>query len=88
MNINHILRVVHSSLREIGKRNGIGGRSGKWREIERNHLREEPSCCACGGVKNLQVHHEKPFHLHPELELVDTNLITLRLYQPASPSSA
>lgn len=32
---------------------------------------------ACGGVKLLQVHHKKPFHLDPSLELDLTNLITL-----------
>jgi hypothetical protein len=28
-------------------------------------------------VKKLEVHHIKPFHLHPELELEPKNLITL-----------
>jgi 5-methylcytosine-specific restriction endonuclease McrA len=33
---------------------------------------------ACGYKgKNLQVHHIKPFHLHPHLELDPQNLITL-----------
>jgi 5-methylcytosine-specific restriction endonuclease McrA len=31
----------------------------------------------CGHDKDLNVHHIKPFHEFPELELVDANLITL-----------
>lgn len=31
----------------------------------------------CGGTKNLEVHHVKPFHIDPTLELDPTNLITL-----------
>ena len=34
-------------------------------------------CRGCGTKKHLQVHHKKPFHLHPELELDPKNLITL-----------
>ena len=30
------------------------------------------SCQWCGGTTHLEVHHIKPFHLDPELELVDT----------------
>lgn len=31
----------------------------------------------CGSKTILEVHHIRPFHLHPELELDDQNLITL-----------
>ena len=31
----------------------------------------------CGGKVKLEVHHKKPFHIHPELELDPTNFITL-----------
>lgn len=34
-------------------------------------------CQMCGGTEKLQVHHIHPFHLHPELELEQQNLITL-----------
>lgn len=38
----------------------------------------EPACMACGHRgRGLQVHHIKPFHLHPNLELDPNNLITL-----------
>lgn len=35
------------------------------------------ACAICGRDKNLNVHHKKPFHLHPELELDPTNFVTL-----------
>lgn len=41
------------------------------------HVRKHPECAACGSKKKLQVHHIKPFHLYPELELEESNLITL-----------
>lgn len=31
----------------------------------------------CGGKRKLEVHHIKPFHTHPHLELFSGNLITL-----------
>lgn len=52
-------------------------RSPKWPATERAFLKAFPMCQACGGVSQLEVHHKQPFHLHPELELVWTNLITL-----------
>lgn len=42
-----------------------------------NHLDQHRTCSVCGGDKRLEVHHIKPFHLHPELELDPLNLITL-----------
>lgn len=56
-------------------------RSAKWPEVMKAHLKEEPLCAVCkskGKLLNaLNVHHCLPFHLHPDLELDDTNLITL-----------
>jgi 5-methylcytosine-specific restriction endonuclease McrA len=52
-------------------------RSPEWRHVERTHLLHEPRCQACGTSYKPQVHHIAPFHLHPELELVEVNLITL-----------
>lgn len=52
-------------------------RSGKWPAVEKSHLLKQPTCQACGGVKQLAVHHRQPFHLFPTLELDPTNLITL-----------
>jgi hypothetical protein len=52
-------------------------RSPKWPYVQKLHLKLEPVCAACGSTKQLQVHHKKPFHLFPELELDLHNLITL-----------
>ncbi|HEY0753147.1 MAG TPA: hypothetical protein VGD98_04230 [Ktedonobacteraceae bacterium] len=61
---------------EIALRHGIA-RSPQWSRVEKAHLLIEPACVVCGVRKGLQVHHIKPFHLHPALELNPTNLITL-----------
>lgn len=52
-------------------------RNPRWDELADEHLRENACCAACGGKKKLQVHHIKPFHLFPELEMEPSNLITL-----------
>lgn len=53
-------------------------RSPEWRRVAREHLLREPRCVVCGYKgRHLQVHHIKPFHLHPHLELDPQNLITL-----------
>ena len=53
-------------------------RSPEWRRVAKEHLRHQPTCAACGYKgRKLQVHHIKPFHLHPNLELDPDNLITL-----------
>ena len=51
-------------------------RSGKWPALERDWLKVHPACAACGCRDRVSVHHKRPFHLHPELELKPTNLIT------------
>jgi 5-methylcytosine-specific restriction protein A len=56
-------------------------RNPRWRGVAHQHLLLEPLCQVCGGTKLLQVHHKKPFHLFPELELVLANLITLCEYR-------
>lgn len=48
-----------------------------WDEAAHAFLLKNPTCAACGTRKRLQVHHKKPFHLHPELELDPDNLIVL-----------
>ena len=52
-------------------------RSGRWPAVRAKHLKINPSCAVCGANKHLEVHHIKPFHAHPELELDPQNLITL-----------
>ncbi len=62
---------------EIARRHGRE-RSPEWPRVEKEHLLREPACVACGHKGHgLQVHHIRPFHLHPQLELDPNNLITL-----------
>lgn len=55
-------------------------RSSHWSTVRKHHLQNHPTCAACGGTEKLQVHHKQPYHLHPDLELEPTNLITLCEY--------
>lgn len=52
-------------------------RSPEWPKVRKAHLAKFPTCAMCGTKNKLEVHHIKPFHLHPELELEPSNLITL-----------
>lgn len=52
-------------------------RSNEWPKVEKDFREKNPTCAACGSTNKLNVHHKKPFHLHPELELDENNLITL-----------
>ena len=54
-------------------------RSPKWSRFRDSHLDSEACCQICGQFdrKYLVVHHIKPFHLFPELELDPDNLITV-----------
>lgn len=52
-------------------------RSSRWRKVRAEHLLRQPVCQACGRNKSLEVHHIKPFHSHPSLELDPDNLVTL-----------
>ena len=47
----------------------FGSRSYEWSKIRNEFLKENPTCAACGRNKKLEIHHIKPFHLNPELEL-------------------
>lgn len=54
-------------------------RSPEWPAVRKAFLEKHPVCAACGKTKliGLQVHHKKPFHLFPDLELEPSNLMTL-----------
>jgi 5-methylcytosine-specific restriction enzyme A len=52
-------------------------RSYEWSKVRNEFLKTHNICAVCGTSKDLQVHHIKPFHLRPELELDPDNLITL-----------
>ena len=72
--LKHHLR-VRASLKHEAKK--ASERSPRWKIVEHDFVRLNPDCAACGGREHLQVHHEHPFHLHPELELDPKNLIGL-----------
>jgi len=69
--INHLIDVAR------GKHPLDLPRSGHWPTVRKYHLQMHPVCEVCGGSQKLEVHHIRPFHLHPELELSPSNLITL-----------
>lgn len=66
------LAAVPETLRALAE-----GRSAGWPALRRAHLLVEPACTACGTRADLDVHHVRPFHLYPELELDAANLQTL-----------
>ena len=53
------------------------GRSGKWPAVRAAWLRVYSTCEACGGTKDLEVHHIVPFSQDKSKELDSTNFITL-----------
>lgn len=55
------------------------GRSPKWQTVRNAFLDKHPNCEACGNGnrKQLNVHHKVPFHVAPERELDESNLVTL-----------
>jgi len=77
--LKHRYRLAVSRRREAKKR---VNRSPRWPHVEKLHLALHGRCAGCGSTVHLQVHHRKPFHLHPELELEPTNLITLCMDGP------
>jgi len=52
-------------------------RSSGWSKTRKQHLEKQPRCAACGKDTKLEVHHIKPVHKYPELELDPENLVTL-----------
>ena len=52
-------------------------RSAKWDSVRDGIVRDHPYCALCSSTEDLEVHHKKPFHLHPELELAPSNCIVL-----------
>jgi len=70
-----VKRVQSARAREKAK---ASQRSGKWVTVRKKFLAKNKKaglgCAACGNTVGLQVHHVRPYHLHPELELVESNL--------------
>jgi 5-methylcytosine-specific restriction protein A len=70
--LSHTLDVEKGKIPKGGPK-----RSPQWAAARKEHLKNFPKCAICEGTQQLNVHHIKPFHLHPELELDPKNLITL-----------
>lgn len=78
--IRHIKAAWHEAKKNhpiLAKLAGEPPRSDKWPTVEHAFRARNPNCAACNGTEKINVHHKKPFHLHPELELEPSNLITL-----------
>lgn len=60
-----------------GKHPLTSKRSSHWPTVRKQYLLKHPTCAVCGGKDKLELHHIRPFHLHPDLELDPTNFITL-----------
>ena len=72
-----MIKRLFKAFTEAVKGKPLAVRSSRWETVRKRHLKAFPTCAACGCGQHLQVHHIKPFHLNPELELEDSNLITL-----------
>ena len=72
--IKHAFNLLRHSFRDVGI---SAKRSNHWPTVEKHFREAHPTCAACGGNKRLNIHHIKPFHIFPQLELDPTNLITL-----------
>lgn len=74
---HYAYHVPATAISNIAHAAGLTSRSTEWPRVRREWLKDHDFCAACGGKLCLQVHHKKPFHLHPELELNKLNFITL-----------
>lgn len=74
--MNRFITCIHDAI--LGK--PVALRSSRWETVRKHFLRTQTTCAACGIDKRLQVHHIKPFHLNPRLELDPQNLIVLCEY--------
>ena len=52
-------------------------RSPQWSGVRDAFLKTHKECAACGGAKNIQIHHVQSFATHPQLELDPTNFLPL-----------
>ena len=71
MSIKHLKEVIKGKVPLFKKR------SSKWPSLRKAFLFNNSECAACGCKEFLEVHHIKPFHSNPELELEETNLMVL-----------
>lgn len=74
MHVKDAAEIQHD---DVQKAKPAALRSSHWPGVRHIHLQLQPACQWCGSTEHQEVHHVKPFHLHPELELDAMNLITL-----------
>ena len=72
-----MLHKILNALTGAGGSKPSAQRSSEWPRVRKEHLAKEPRCRVCGSRGDLNVHHVRPYHLFPELELHADNLITL-----------
>ena len=76
---------IHDLFPEWGFAEAFGTpRDPQWDAVRDRHVSQHPVCRCCGRRENLQVHHVKPYHLFPELELDPANLLTLCVGGPVN----
>lgn len=52
-------------------------RDPRWHALDKKLLQKNPYCALCKRKHGCVGHHKVPFHIKPELELVESNIITL-----------
>jgi len=72
-----IRRLAKHALDILQDKTDGASRSANWPKVRDAHLALNPACVVCGGTKSVEVHHIKPFHLFPALELEATNFVSL-----------
>lgn len=73
-----LLQTVGIEPYAVGHPLRVAGRASGWTALRQRHLRTNPVCIITGAKVNLDVHHVRPVHLFPELELDPSNLRTIR----------
>jgi 5-methylcytosine-specific restriction endonuclease McrA len=73
-----VLNRIVKAFRKLRDPRSCGeARSPQWEKVRDAFLKTHDSCAICDGKEKLNVHHKKPFHLFPEDELKEENLVTL-----------
>lgn len=72
--LNFIEKITPSGRAKLGG----ASRSPHWETFKKEYaVTHLPVCAVCGGTADLNLHHLKPFHVYPELELDPNNVIWL-----------
>ena len=74
--VSSLYELVTKKEKEKGKEQGRA-RSPKWDKLRDEYVKRNGKCEACGTTERLEVHHCFPYHLYPELELAESNLMVL-----------